>query len=402
MLATTCPVTTNLAAEKVQSAEYKHNIYNSLAELDEQQWNAVTQGEHLFFDPTYLRGICENTKDLLKFRYIVLEKNGQPYGVAVSQIVTFEGKNFVDESPDKGFGGKLMEKVVHQVDFRLLVIGSSLTTGEYGFLFKNKPTEADLDAMLCAVSNLLQTEKKEGKKVHGVLVKDFYDRHVQDYKMLEENGFLQAYFQPNMIYRIPKGQATMEEYMAAMKSKYRVRVKKAIKRIAPLTRVEIGLEELKEELPRLQYLYDQVLDASAFKLTKTTLDHYVTEKTHLGDRFKIYAYKDDKGQILSFITYYIDGKDLVAGYTGFDREIRDDYDLYLNILLTLVERGMEEACETVTFGRTAMEIKSSVGAEPHDMVAYVRHTSNWKNAIVKLIIKRLNKPEQWTQRSPFK
>jgi hypothetical protein len=87
---------------------------------------------------------------------------------------------------------------------------------------------------------------------------------------------------------------------------------------------------------------------------------------------------------------------------GMDRDAQKQYDLYLNVLLLVARRGIEHGAKQSVFGRTAMEIKSSVGAKPHEMYLYTRHVSGWKNRIIMPMVKLLSRNEPWKQRNPFK
>jgi hypothetical protein len=50
-----------------------------------------------------------------------------------------------------------------------------------------------------------------------------------------------------------------------------------------------------------------------------------------------------------------------------------------------------------------MEIKSSIGAKPHHMSLYLKHTNNViANAILKAVVKYANPVRDWDERHPFK
>ena len=76
--------------------------------------------------------------------------------------------------------------------------------------------------------------------------------------------------------------------------------------------------------------------------------------------------------------------------------------LYLNMLYNMTEFGITHQFKKIIFGRTALEIKSSVGAKPEKMYGLMKH-SNW---FINLFIAKLFRyfePEMiWTERNPFK
>jgi hypothetical protein len=57
--------------------------------------------------------------------------------------------------------------------------------------------------------------------------------------------------------------------------------------------------------------------------------------------------------------------------------------------------------KTINFGRTASEIKSSVGAVPEDLTIYIRHKKTITNKILQLFLHRIE-PTPFKQKQPFK
>ncbi len=72
------------------------------------------------------------------------------------------------------------------------------------------------------------------------------------------------------------------------------------------------------------------------------------------------------------------------------------------MLLDLVRCGIDQKFDSVFFARTALEIKSSIGARPRDMFFYLRHVNGLHNKLLPRIYGILDPKEEWQQRSPFK
>ncbi len=56
------------------------------------------------------------------------------------------------------------------------------------------------------------------------------------------------------------------------------------------------------------------------------------------------------------------------------------------MLYEYIRIGISKKLKTINFGRTASEIKSSVGAIPQDLTMYLRHKKTIKNKILKLFL----------------
>lgn len=76
--------------------------------------------------------------------------------------------------------------------------------------------------------------------------------------------------------------------------------------------------------------------------------------------------------------------------------------VYTNILLNLIEQGIEHKISTIDFGRTALEIKSSVGAEEEKLFCYITHRSKLYNKFISKLLDFLKPEEPWIKRNPFK
>jgi len=74
----------------------------------------------------------------------------------------------------------------------------------------------------------------------------------------------------------------------------------------------------------------------------------------------------------------------------------------MNILMDLVKDGINQRAKSVYYFRTALEIKSSVGAEPHDMTCYFKHTRPLLNKLVPYLFNSFVPQQSWKQRHPFK
>jgi hypothetical protein len=57
---------------------------------------------------------------------------------------------------------------------------------------------------------------------------------------------------------------------------------------------------------------------------------------------------------------------------------------------------------SINFARTALEIKSSVGAVPCDLSIYLRHRNRISSSVIKFVFEKLTPEEDWQPRSPFK
>ena len=82
--------------------------------------------------------------------------------------------------------------------------------------------------------------------------------------------------------------------------------------------------------------------------------------------------------------------------------LHDCFLLYLNMLYDLVDDAIRLKTDKLILSRTALEIKSSVGAEAHAMVLYLKATNSFLNIGVAKALNYFKPKEDWVPRSPFK
>ena len=92
---------------------------------------------------------------------------------------------------------------------------------------------------------------------------------------------------------------------------------------------------------------------------------------------------------------------LDAHFVGIDYTNNKEYAIYQRMLYDYIALGIKKKVNTINFGRTASEIKSSVGAVPQDLTVYLRHKKTITNQILSLFLKRIQ-PSVFKQKYPFK
>jgi hypothetical protein len=100
------------------------------------------------------------------------------------------------------------------------------------------------------------------------------------------------------------------------------------------------------------------------------------------------------------MTAVICGDRCEAHIVGLDYEFNRDYGIYQRMLYDYVEIAIERRCSYLVFGRTAAEIKSSVGAFPVDLTVLMRHRKRISNTLLSLILTYV-KPSVFPQRQPY-
>ena len=124
-------------------------------------------------------------------------------------------------------------------------------------------------------------------------------------------------------------------------------------------------------------------------------------KSELGVNFKFYGYFDGP-KMIGFNTLIKNGDTLDTYFLGYDSDIQRDKMLYLNMLYDMVGYAIKKEFKRIIFARTALEIKSSIGAMPIPMYGFLQHRNVILQRNMDLLFKYFEPKLEWKNRNPFK
>lgn len=171
---------------------------------------------------------------------------------------------------------------------------------------------------------------------------------------------------------------TREEYISSLRSNYRYRIKKAIKKSS-----EIQVEELKNNCAfdqEMYKLYEEVYNNSKARLEKLDIKFF---KNYPSKIFKFTL----EGKPVAFIQLMENKDELIYLFDGFRHDLNRQYDLYMNMLLKVIDYGIENGFKYINFGQTSEETKLKLGAQCHERYMYVYHKNPLINLIVNVFLK---------------
>ncbi len=384
-------------------------FFSSIAEARDL-WQVAAPADNLFLRCEYLEVLAQNPPEGMSFCYLVFIKNKKPIGVSACQIQYFNIEQSINRKESNQspcffttIGRYLKGLVASKVEFTTLICGTLLLTGEHGYYFK--PGILTSHQAFCAVNESLDFAKMHldilGHNIAGFLVKDFFVKTRNEGKYNEVNSTNEFTVEPNMILKVDPNWETFDDYMAAMTSKYRVRTKRAFKKAAALERKSFDESMIIQYQDRIFELYQMVAKNSGFNLISLNPSYLPALKRTLKDDFTLDGYFLND-QLIAFYTTIANDSELEAHFLGIDPEANRNYQIYINILYDIIRKGIERQSKKIVFARTATEIKSSVGALPHEMYCYMRHRNAFSNKFMTPILDYLKPEEDWVLRNPFK
>jgi hypothetical protein len=277
----------------------------------------------------------------------------------------------------------------------LVICGNMLMSGNHGLYCGS----GNHQALLETITKVKQDLSKSGK-VAAMIVKDFEADRDALGPLLKKDKFHSMIMDPIMEMDLAPSWKSFSDYLAAMSSKYRVRTNNVRKKLADTSIKQLSLADVEEHYDRLEFLYKSVQQKSPIRLMQCSFLYLKNLMMYMPDKLVMEAYIEN-GEIIAFLCGIKNGKSLEAHHIGIDYKYNKSHALYQNILYDFIEMGIQESMNHVSFGRTAMEMKSTVGAVPVTYNAYIR----FENRVVNSLICHFLPDEpagDWVQRNPFK
>lgn len=204
-----------------------------------------------------------------------------------------------------------------------------------------------------------------------------------------------------MILNIKPEWNSFEDYSNDLSKKYRARLKSAKKKIEGIQKRELDIESIKKYQNEMNILYQNVAENASFNTFFLTKNHFESMKHNLKDNFKVFGYFFNDN-LIGFYTLILNNKDIDTYFLGYDKEIQKEKQIYLNMLFDMTEFGISKQFKRIVFGRTALEIKSTIGAEPVEIFGLIKHNNKAINPFMEKIFTSLNPKVEWIHRRPFK
>lgn len=360
---------------------------------------------NIFLQGAFLEALEQFPPRGMAFAYVVFFYENKPAGIAYGQLADLKIQESLAAplSATTGLAGRLKQQLAGLARYQLLVCGNMLLTGSNGFFFVSKELSEALVATLLetAFREVADSFRRRGRNVNLIMVKDISPCCPGVSQTLSRRRFHDFTFQPDMNLAIDPAWKTAEDYLNAMSSKYRVRARRASKKGLGIARRELHTAIARLEAPTLYALYMDVASRADFNPYELHPEYFVALKKALPEHFRIFGYYL-QDELVGFFTMIRQQEKMEAHLLGFKNDLNSSHQLYLNMLYDMVGIAIEEGATNLGFARTAMEIKSSVGAIPQHLDCRLRHELPIANKLMPFFIRWFEPNDAWIQRHPFR
>ena len=379
-------------------------VFNSVADIPTIVWKELNCAHNLYFSSNYLEAL-EKHNSHLSFYYIVLKnENEKAIALANVQIINFQLEG-IEKDTSSIFKkitsiGRRLTIIPKEKPLKIINCGNTFVSGEHGvFIKKNEDKRKVLKKLSKAI--LKYTENQyEKKPIDIFIMKDFVASSLSVSNELISLGYYSFNVEPNMKLKIDENWQNFDQYLAALRTKFRVKAKKAMELSSTLLVENVDSKNIDNQLQKMTELYQRVASKADFNLGEFKLATYRDLKENLGNNYILKTYwLQDK--MVGFLSGMIHGHELDAHFVGIDYTLNKSNAIYQRMLYDYIDIAIKQKLSTINFGRTASEIKSSVGAIPEHLTVYIRHKKTITNKFLKLFLLKIQ-PTEFHQKFPFK
>ena len=389
--------------------EFSFSLFENAATISAKDWDAITQHKTTFLEREYLKIVERGEHTRLTCRYVIVYHHQKPCGIIYFQVVDFKAEVFGDllsqqvetlKSKRMNLFERYIDSNKNEVLLRLFTCGNNLASGEYGFVFDKSIPEKETNELLLEITDLVSKEEKLRGTISAILLKDF-EKPLEPQSLFSSEKYSQFFVEPNLIVNVPENISSLTEYIELFSKKYRNRAKSIFKNAIGISVKELSAEEIKVYEKDMYRLYEEIFAKAKFKLIKLPGDYFSSVKAIYPEKFTVNGFFYENKLVAFASSFVMNDGSLEAHYIGFDYALNNQFDLYQNILYLMIGEGIKHKQTKINLGRTAAEIKTTVGAKAENLICYIKPQNTISRIIQKPFISFLQ-PAEWIPRNPFK
>ncbi len=418
-----CPRTAAKTARNFSlkgATDWQVHLFDSEQEL-RKGWPAGQRDDDFWLQPAVLSFLINQPQGLDTAAVLLENRKDDRRVMLTTQTFYFNAGGQVSEAA-KGETSSydFRRRLLAPFSFKVLSIGQFLVSGNYATEGLDRLSPEETAQVLPALANALMLR---GNAYAGVLIKDLHPTDHPATRTLQKEGFYLLPADPIMEVAIPREWSTMADYLDSIKSKYRVRCRRARAKMEGISRRALSPEEVTAYRDRLFALYRTTMSGADFNAASLSPNYFpwlagyaeqkvlnnlslpqaggVALANVLAPTTQLHGYFNQEGQLIGFTSLISNGNTMHAHFLGMEEAYKRSHHLYHNMLLDLLEEAILGGFEKLDYARTAPEIKSSVGATAVDYACLIRVRSGLINPLVPIFAPAVYKATEWVPRNPF-
>lgn len=373
--------------------------------LNPEHWDSITRERSVFLSRRYLSLLGQQAPAGVRLHAALVYRDGRPVAAVAAQSIRVQESQLPHSDRTARKRERTWWRAIAGIDQRVMVCGNLLSWGNHGVAFAQ-----DVEPGLVwpgVTEALYRLRKAQGifGRTDLILVKDLPEEDHVAAQALHPYSYRPFATEPDMVLSLDPGWNTFSDYLASLRKDYRKAIRNTHKQIddAGLSVQRLSAEEMQSESAALHRLYLEVVEKQRFRLVTLSPSYLPAMAGAFAEDFVTSGIRTPDGRLVGFVSTLRDGAGAVAYYIGFDRQLAaTGVPLYLRLLQAVVEDAIALRAQCISFGRTALEPKARLGAEPRGLCCFVKHRIEPLNVVVRGLIETMPEPDLPPERNPFR
>lgn len=207
--------------------------------------------------------------------------------------------------------------------------------------------------------------------------------------------------EPFMLIHLSPELHSLKDYFNQFSSKYRVRAQKVLKNSHAIEFKTLNNLPSNDWISQCGKLLYHSLQNKTIAIGQNLSELIHCYQKTLGSQFKVHGYFLE-GHLVGFISFIEEENHIHATHLGIDENLPLTYSLYQRMMYDLIEYSIINKKKTINIGRTATEIKSTLGAVPIENSFVLFTKSRSLRFFLNFYTKNIHKAPNYVIRNPFK
>lgn len=371
-------------------------IYNSITEIDENEWNSIVGRDRIICTHKYLEAIEKSNINDCKYYYpVVYDEEGRIVAHTCVYSISTELDTFA-QGPVKKIIKFIRRGWNNFLILRSLECGTPVAAGNTISFREGIDKEKTLGLIVKEIEGLAKK-----LKVSMIAFRDFFDDELSFFNEFIKYGYAKVNNLP--LAKMEVRWQSFDEYLKSMRSNYRTKIIKRMKRCNSENISMHVVKDFSQYADEMENLWLNVnRNAKEYSREKLTSGFFKSIDQHLKENSSVILAKKDDTLVgfASLLSNY--NKTLVSMYFGLNYNYNKEYNLYFNLLYKIIELGIENKMKDIDLGITTLIPKKDVGADVITMNIYMKHLNPLLNRIVPRVFKMVTPQDNTGIRRVFK
>jgi hypothetical protein len=364
----------------MNNAGYVHEVYNSIRNVDQDEWNSLRNAENdVFMDPRFIEAVENSMGGECRFRHVVVrDAGGRPMATACLSSFEIGGATLAEGRAKKVL--EFLERLVPwAIRSTLILCGLPVSAGQSQIRFA---PEADHEAALKFV-DVVACEFARAEWARLIIFKEIDPAGCRDLNPLLSCGYRRADSYP--VSQTLPDYRDFDDYLSHVNWKRRAKVRRSQRKFAKSgLRVAdlLGRDHVAElYTDDVHKLFEAVADHSELQFGYVPAAFFREIARLLPDNTAFtFVYQEEK--VVGFMASIFSDTTFHGLFVGLDYEVNSQSELYFNLLYRLVDLALRRKAREISVGQTADELKNyKLGCYQVPMSIFVKG-GRWSTRLV--------------------